>query len=102
MIRHIVMIKLLSTENKEDKIKHSQEIKEALETLPSQIDVIKFYQVGLNLSESPRAYDIVLISDFEDLNRLDEYRVHPAHIKVVELIRKYSEDMKAVDFDTKA
>ena len=93
-------IKLQDCKNKDDKRSHAKEIKQALEELPPKIDVIKYYQVGINITDSPKAYDIVLVSDFESIETPDAYRIHPAHVAVVKLIRKYSESTKAVDFVT--
>ena len=46
MIRHIIFFKLIDN------------------SLENKINVIKFYQVGMNFSLEDRAYDIALVSDF--------------------------------------
>jgi hypothetical protein len=99
MIHHIVMIKLKPFSGKEEKLEKANEIKERLEALPSIINEIKFYEVGLNVIESERASDVVLISKFDTLDTLDVYRVHPEHQKVVALIGEYAEKVTAVDYE---
>ena len=62
MIEHIVMIKLKESSVKND---ISKKIKSALEALPNLINEIKYYEIGLNISKSPTANDIVLVSRFD-------------------------------------
>jgi len=99
MINHIVMIKLKPFSGKEEKLEKANEIKKALEALPALIKEIKFYEVGLNIIESERASDIVLLSKFDNLEDLDTYRVHPEHQKVVTLIGEYAEKVTASDYE---
>jgi hypothetical protein len=73
-------------------------LKAMLETLPPKIKQIKFYEVGTNLSKSPAAMDIVLVSHFENLEELDEYRNHPEHLAVVEFIKKTVDKTAVVDY----
>ena len=68
-----------------DKTEISQKIKDRLENLPQLINEIKYYEVGLNLSKSPSAHDIVLVSRFDSLETLEAYRIHPEHKKVLDL-----------------
>ena len=98
MIHHIVMIKLKPFSGKEERLKKAKEIRNALEALPASIQEIKFYEVGLNIIESERASDIVLISKFESLNTLEAYKVHPEHQKVVTLIGEYAQNVTATDY----
>ena len=99
MIHHIVMIQLKAFSGKKEKQEKAEEIKNKLEALPTIIKEIKFYEVGLNIIESERASDIVLISKFDSLIELDVYRVHPEHKKVVALINEYANRVTAVDYD---
>ncbi|MBN1252286.1 MAG: Dabb family protein [Bacteroidales bacterium] len=96
MIEHIVMIKIKENSNK---IEISNLIKQSLENLPNLIKEIKYYQVGLNLSKSPTAYDIVLISRFDNFDTLEEYRVNPEHQKVLDIIKTHAEKTAVVDFE---
>ncbi|MEA3497226.1 MAG: Dabb family protein [Bacteroidota bacterium] len=87
MIRHIVMIKLKNFSSKEVKITNAKKLKSELENLENKIDEIKYYEVGLNLSTSPSAYDVVLVSDFNNMKELNDYRIHPEHIKVLDFLK---------------
>jgi len=99
MIHHYVMIKLKPFSGKKERSKKAVEIKNALESLPALIEEIKYYEVGLNIIESERASDILLISSFESLEDLDTYRIHPEHKKVLELIAENAEKVTAVDYE---
>lgn len=80
-------------------IDNTLKLKRMLEELPSKIDQIKLYEVGINIADSPSASDIVLISGFESVESLNEYRVHPEHVKVLEFVRKVTDEARVVDYE---
>ncbi len=92
------MIKF-QNDTSENKKAQLLEVKQALDLLPNYIPEIKNYEVGINFVENPRAYDLVIVSEFETLEALDTYRVHKEHIKAVEIIAKYKKDIRAVDYE---
>ena len=61
MVKHIVFFKLEdnSYENKET-------IRYMILNLKDKISVIKGFEVGINFSQEQRAYDLALVSDFEN------------------------------------
>lgn len=99
MIRHIVMFKLKDPGDKESLERTKYEVKKRLEALPSKIDVIRTMEVGVNVVESDRAFDVALISSFDSLEDLEAYRVHPDHQEVVQFIASVKEQSAAVDFE---
>ena len=98
MVRHIVMIKLKEIPAAFERQNAINQIKAGLEALPSKIKEIKNYEVGVNINPNPAAYEIVLISEFENFNDLNIYREHPEHIKVLELIGKYKDNSVFNDY----
>jgi len=74
------------------------QIKAGLDALPNKIKEIKSYEVGVNINPNPVAYEIVLISEFDNFNDLNIYREHPEHIKVLELIGKYKDNSVFNDY----
>ena len=94
MINHIVAFKLKDEHKDKAKL-----IKQELDSLPSKIHQIKSFEVGINISDSTAAYDIVLVSEFESVEQLDEYRMHPEHIKVTDVIRLYKANSMVVDYN---
>ena len=94
MIKHIVSFKL-----KEEFKDKSELIKQKLEELPSKISEIKFFEIGINISDSPAAYDVVLVSEFLSVEELNTYRMHPEHINVTKIIALYKSTSMVVDYN---
>lgn len=98
MIRHIVMFKLKKTLSEESQDGIRNEIKLRLESLPGKIEVIRTMEVGINVVKSDRAFDLALVSSFDNLDDLETYRIHPAHQEVVSFIGEVKDQSAAVDF----
>ncbi len=94
MIVHIVMFKFKD----ENKALNMARVRKKLEDLEESIDVLKSMEVGINFNESDRAMDMSLYSTFESQRDLKIYQEHPEHLKVVELIRKVTEESRVVDY----
>jgi len=82
-------------ENKRDNI---VKVKELLENLESSIDELNSIEVGVNFSESLRAFDLSLYSKFDTKENLKVYATHPEHLKVLEVIRAVTLESKVVDY----
>lgn len=96
MIRHTVMLKLFSGEEKANNIKI---VISGLKKLPSKIEQIKLYEVHKNICAKKNAFDIILVSDFENLEDLVIYRNHPEHVKVLNILRKVTEKSAFTDIE---
>ncbi|MFP4529449.1 MAG: Dabb family protein [Candidatus Kapaibacterium sp.] len=99
MINHIVMMTMKPEAEGAPGERNMIKLKAMLEALPAKIDLIKFYEVGLNFSKSPAAMDIALVSHFESAETLDAYRSHPAHVEVLEFIKKTVAQTAVVDYE---
>ena len=99
MIRHIVMFKLQRTGYKATLEEIKMDIKNRLEALPARIDVIRSMEVGINVVKSDRAFDVALVSTFDNLDDLETYRVHPDHQEVVRYIATVRDQSASVDFE---
>ncbi len=97
MLVHIVSWRVndIPGKRKEEVIK---QVKDTLEALPAKIDEIIDYEVGVNISSSPKAFDVILYSTFADEAALDRYRVHPEHKKVIELFKELMRETMVVDY----
>ncbi|MDD3835859.1 MAG: Dabb family protein [Sulfurimonas sp.] len=94
MIVHIVMFKF-KDESKESNMK---EVQKRLNALVELIAELKSMEVGVNFTDSPRAFDLCLYSTFESKEDMATYAIHPEHLKVVELIRDVTLESKIVDY----
>ena len=93
MIRHIVFFKL-----KDNSENNKQRVKDIILSLKEKINVIKFYQVGINFANEERAYDLVLVSDFDSIDDLKSYATHAEHLKVISTLKNEEITTKVVDF----
>ena len=94
MIVHIVMFKF-KEENKKENI---AKVEVELNALVEKIDVLKSMEVGVNFTDSERAFDLSLYSRFEDKQDLSTYATHEEHLKVVALIKSVTTESKVVDY----
>ena len=95
MIVHIVFFKF----NEENKTSNIQKVKESLEALVEKIEPLKSMEVGVNFTDSPRAFDMSLYSTFETKEGLKTYATHEEHLKVLEFIKTVVSETKVVDYE---
>jgi rRNA maturation protein Rpf1 len=93
LVKHIVFFKL--KENSQEK---KEEVKSKLLSLKGKVEVLKNIEVGLNFADEARAYDIALLTDFENEEDLKSYAIDPYHLEIVEYIKSVTVSSKVVDF----
>ncbi len=99
MIRHIVVWKLAADDEATKKADTTM-ICEALSALPGLIPGIKALAVGPNvIPDHPSNWDIGLVVDYDSLADLAEYRVHPEHQRVVQLVNPRVSQRASIDFE---
>lgn len=100
MVRHIVLFKLADEAEGRSKAENALIIKERLEELKNTIPVIRKIEVKINLSEaSADNHDVILESEFDTLEDVRTYAVHPEHIKLGEFIAKVRTSRAAIDYE---
>ncbi|AUM96097.1 TPA: Dabb family protein [Clostridium botulinum] len=99
MIKHIVMWKLKEFAEGKSKLENANIIKTSLEDLQNRIDEVKLIEAGVNINDSKQAYDVVLYSEFKNLEDLNLYQNHPDHLKVGEFINKVKEERIVTDYE---
>jgi len=97
MLKHIVMLRLKDFDP-DQRNRHINDLKSAIESLIGKIPELKFMEVGLNISTKPSAYDLVLTSHFESVDDLNVYRDHPEHKKVLEYLYEVTRETAVVDY----
>jgi len=95
VVVHIVMFRFKEA----NKAANIEKVKAMLEALPEKIPTLKSMEVGVDFLHSERSMDLVLTSTFDDREGLEAYRVHPAHVEVVEVIKQVSEESRVVDYE---
>ncbi|MGD2033714.1 MAG: Dabb family protein [Bacteroidales bacterium] len=96
MIKHIVMFKLPNNNRKEQNV---LELKDKLDGLNNKIPEIKSLETGVNISPRSSAFDLVLITEFNNQDDLDRYRVHPDHQGILAFLDEIKEDAIVVDYE---
>lgn len=99
MINHVVLLKLNDFESEDLKAVVRSKITKALLSLKDKIEVLKYIQVGQNYELITSSYDIYLTTHFESFSDLEIYRIHPEHLKVVDLIKMHVNSRAVVDFE---
>lgn len=94
MIRHIVMWKF-----KEGERENMLLFRERLLALKGQIPEIRSMEVGVNVKESERSYDAVLVAEFDSLEALEAYTVNPLHQEVAEFCKTIRTGSVSVDYE---
>lgn len=100
MIRHIVMFRFHEEADGRSKQANLEIAKKMLEDLMGVVPTLITMKVSLNsIQASKDNYDLVLDSEFENMEGLQEYVVHPAHKKVGEFMQKVRETRASIDFE---
>ena len=81
MIKHIVMWNLQG-ETPEEKRASALFLKSRFESLIDRIPGMRRLEVGIDTSRIDYACDVVLYTEFEDQQSLDDYASHPEHLRV--------------------
>ena len=97
MIRHAIMWKFkdgYNGETKEEIIAHTESILMALRPIIPEIRSMRFER---DVLRSERSFDAIYMVEFDSLEALEIYRVHPEHQKVVAYISQVLEAQAVTD-----
>lgn len=97
MITHVVLFKL--------KDRSPQSIEKARDVLlglkgKGKIPVLRYLEVGTDILHSERSYDLALITNFDSMEDLQAYQVHPVHLEVAKYINSVKEFSISVDYES--
>jgi len=98
MIRHLVMFKLKEFSNAAEKQKAAETVKQELLKMKIKIPVIRDFEVGINITDDPSAFDLVINSIFDDPDDLEAYRIHPDHQSFITFNKNYTLKKGFVDY----
>ena len=96
MLTHIVLFKL-----KDRSPENIHQLSAILKSMEGQIPPLRQIEVGVNMVESARAYDVALITRFDSLAAMKDYQAHPYHVaNVLPHVNALAESVAAVDYET--
>lgn len=98
MIRHIVMWNHKDEFNEEQQAQNAQIVKTELESLTDKISgIISLHVITNPLASSNR--QVVLNSLFESKEHLQQYQIHPDHVRVSQFVGSLMTDRICMDFE---
>ncbi len=93
MIKHVVMWKLREgTEAQRD------EVVRQMRALQGVVPQLLKSQIGVNVGAADN-YDLALITEFNNLDDLQAYKVHPKHQAAAKLVTEIATSRVAVDYE---
>lgn len=95
MVRHLVLFQLKDTAEK-PQVMHA--FKTAIEALPATISWIRHIEVRFNTNPE-ETYDLALVSEFDSLEDVKCYAVHPDHVAAGKIIAGHKENRACVDYE---
>lgn len=98
MVKHIVMWKFKDEAEGLTREENLMKVKAMLEALPEKIDFIRHMEVNLNSNFNGSNFDVVLISEFDSIDDVNRYRVHPEHKQISAYVSLVREARSSVDF----
>ncbi len=99
MIKHIVLFGLAEEADGRSKSENARMIKEQIENLIHLIPQVKKIEVGINADDAPAAnHDLAIYAEFDSMDDLHIYNIHPEHKKAVAFITKVRTERVAVDY----
>ena len=98
MVKHIVLFQLSPEMDAQRKLEVMTEFKARIEALPKEIGFIRKVEVGLNVN-SGESFDIALYSEFDTLDDVKAYPVHPAHVAAAALLKDCKRSRSCVDYE---
>ena len=95
MIKHVVCFKL--KDNSQDAKEKATNV---LLSMITKVPQIWGIEVGQNVLDTPRSYDLILQVVVEDLKKLEEYQKDPYHVEVVKkYMHAHIESSVAIDYE---
>lgn len=99
MIKHIVMFKLKDTDGK-TAYENAIEAKERFNDVIANVKELKKGEIVINSKDAdPSNYTISLLCDFETIEDLNAYQVHPAHVAFGKFIGTVKIDRACIDYE---
>lgn len=93
-IKRISLFKLKNRNSKD-----IQEVADKLSSMKGKIPSLMDMEIGVNLSESDEAYDVLMIATFKNVEALHSYQQDPFHLKVKNFVEKQYESRAVVDYE---
>ncbi len=98
MLKHIVLWKFKDEACGQSKAENMDMMRAKLLALPPIIDCIRDFEIGEDVYHSDKSYDMCLVSAFDSVDAMLEYREHPDHAAVSAQMKELVEARVVIDF----
>lgn len=99
MIKHIVFWRLNESAYGKDKQANAQSLKEKLLAMQGKVNGLLKVEVGFDFSKEKDSCDVVLYSEFENKEALNQYQIHPDHEAIKKWLGEVRYERRVVDYD---
>lgn len=99
MIKHIVGWNFADEAEGRSKNDNIAEVKRRLDALPALMEGLLAFEVTAAQPELEASFDLLLYSEFTDVDVLQAYATHPEHVAVAQLIGAVRSGRAAFDYD---
>ena len=97
MIKHVVMWRFKDGAEGRTKLENMEELKRQLLALVPLIPQIKKMEIGFDITHSEFSADFMLTTEFDSVEDLKIYAVHPDHLKVSGFVKNVVESRIVLD-----
>ena len=98
MIKHIVMWKLKEQAEGANRATNAVKMKALLDGCANLVPGILKFEAVLAQPGLEATYDVLLYSEFSDLQALDAYQTHPGHVAIKPFIGAVREERQCMDY----
>ena len=70
-----------------------------LKKMPSHVEGLLHMEIGQDALHNDQAYDMALICTFRDAQALQEYKIHPEHVKISQYVKRIREARVCADYN---
>ncbi len=101
MIKHIVLWKLKDEANGRSKLDNALQLKNELESLNGKIPGMILLEVGITMAGDDSGADdadVILYSEFENTEALENYYPHPEHVKIKPFVQSIRTERRVIDY----
>lgn len=100
MIKHMCMFKMKETANGKSGYENALAMAEYLKGFEEKVESLKKFEVKVNSKDAPESnYELVLICDFDDIDGLNAYQVHPEHVALGKVLSELRELRACIDYE---
>lgn len=99
MIKHIVMFKLTDAEGRTE-YENALEAKKRFDDVIANVKEMKKGELVINSKDADQSnYTISLICDFDTIEDLNAYQIHPAHVAFGAFIKNVRSSRACIDYE---